>query len=413
MNYLVYSRGSEPFCPQPLAAGLTFVVWRPSLRRPIAPTMGNQTLFWMLFHYFQIFRNREYAVLFIKDGERIIHRSCVVPTYFRWPFMKPQDLQISSTWTDPDYRNRGLATSALMEVLRVWALPGRTFWYVTREDNKNSISVCERGGFTLEALAKRTYFLGSRVLGKLSPRDHAQSISGWYRDYYERLGPDRNDLRLNKGVLMQILAMSASVVRAIRAYELPVSTSRVLDVGCGSGANLFQVLMLGFRPQNVTGIDIIPERIEEAKAAYPQADWVVGNAGEMAFPDAHFDLVFEFTMFATIPDDALSAQIARQMIRVCKPGAYLMLVDWRTHKPNDVNYLALTRSRLNGLFEIGRKTELVGIYNGALIPPVGRTLSTYFPSLYFLVSSFFPFLVGQVVYLLRKKAAYTAISSRI
>lgn len=122
----------------------------------------------------------------------------------------------------------------------------------------------------------------------------------------------------------------------------------------------------------------------------------------MAFESGGFDLVFESTMFATLPDDTVRSAIASEMVRVCRPGGYLVLVDWRTPKPGDPNYKALTQRELRKLFTIGNDTALGGIFKGALIPPVGRFLSKYASWLYFPVAKFFPFLVGQVVYVLKK-----------
>lgn len=230
----------------------------------------------------------------------------------------------------------------------------------------------------------------------------------WYQNCYRKGGADRNDLRLNPGVLFQTLAMEASVVRASRIMRHDPETALVLDVGCGGAAGLYQLLRLGYMPEKITGMDILPERIAHAKRLYPQCRFIEGDASRMEFADGAFDLIHESTMFATLPDDDLSAAIAREMVRVCKPDGYLLLVDWRTPKPRDPNYKALTRRRLDKLFAVGTKTQLVKAFRGALVPPLGRFLSKRLPSSYFAVAAVVPFLVGQVAYLLKKNPSQVA-----
>lgn len=229
------------------------------------------------------------------------------------------------------------------------------------------------------------------------------AVKDWYSSYYAKSGAERNSLLNNPGVLFQILAMEAAVVRALRSIKRDITTFKILDVGCGAGGNTYQFLRVGVKPSNFTGIDIFQERAAVAKEIYPNSKWVVGDASHMAFPDNNFDIVSEFTMFATLPDDSLSSKIAAEMIRVCKPEGFLLLVDWRTTKPLDPSYSALTQTRLRKLFFSSDKVELVGTYRGALIPPLGRFLSKYFPGAYFSISSLFPFLSAQVVYLVRKR----------
>ncbi|MBN2579210.1 MAG: class I SAM-dependent methyltransferase [Pirellulales bacterium] len=229
------------------------------------------------------------------------------------------------------------------------------------------------------------------------------STQQWYEDYYRKKGADRNDLRTNRGVLFQTLASEASLVRAAAAIRHDPAAALVLDVGCGGGGDLFQLLRLGYQPENIVGIDILTERLDKAKLLYPQMRFIQGDASRMDFADDSFDLLFESGMFATLPDDALSAAIAREMVRVCKTGGYLLLVDWRTPKPSDPNYKALSRRRLAELFAVGRGVEIVKICRGALVPPLGRFLSRWLPSAYFATAAVFPFLVGQVSYVLKKQ----------
>jgi SAM-dependent methyltransferase/glycosyltransferase involved in cell wall biosynthesis len=245
----------------------------------------------------------------------------------------------------------------------------------------------------LERLAKKPG-------GKLMERQAFQQ--DWYRRYYMKVGQNRNSLRLNPGVLFQTLAMEASVVRALGSRDHDPQTAHVLDVGCGGGGDIYQLLRVGYAPALITGIEIQAERLDGAKKLYPHIRWMDGDATQMAFETGSYDLVFESTMFATLPDDLVRSAIASEMVRVCRPGGYLVLVDWRTPKPGDSNYKALAQRELRKLFAIGRDTALAGVFKGALVPPVGRFLSKYASWLYFPVAKLFPFLVGQVVYVLKK-----------
>ncbi|MFZ3115918.1 MAG: class I SAM-dependent methyltransferase [Syntrophales bacterium] len=170
------------------------------------------------------------------------------------------------------------------------------------------------------------------------------------------------------------------------------------------GGDIFQLLRVGYDLSNMTGIDIQEERLAGARKLYPQGQFLHTDATRMSFKNGRFDLVFESTMLATLPNDRERIAIAAEMIRVCKSGGYLLFMDWRTPKLGDPNYKALTRKELYSLFFVGSATRLLGIYKGALIPPVGRFLSKRAPCLYFIVATFFPLLVGQVAYVLMKES---------
>lgn len=230
-----------------------------------------------------------------------------------------------------------------------------------------------------------------------------QAQNKFYREYYTRAGDNRNDIRGNPGVLFQTLASERSVVCALREISHDSATAKVLDVGCGSGGGLFQFLRVGYHPENITAIDVQCDRLEAGKRIYPSISFLNSDASAMGFPGASFDLVYESTMFATLADDAVCSQIASEMLRVCRTGGYILLVDWRTPNPWGKSYKALTKNRVKRLFRIGAHSELVCTCPGAMVPPVGRFISAYFPSMYFFVSALFPLLVGQVAYLLRKK----------
>lgn len=224
----------------------------------------------------------------------------------------------------------------------------------------------------------------------------------WYRQYNSRFGRERNDLLRNPGMLFQEMAYDACVIRAIRATGVNPRETSVLEVGCGGGASLHNFMRLGFVPEKLHGVDILEERIHDANKRYPNIEFRREDASRLSYQDASFDLVFESTMFTTLPDDELAGRIASEIIRVTRSGGWILLCDWRYDKPGHPEYRALSKSRLARLFGKKGTCRQVTLTHGALVPPLGRFLSAWAPSIYFLVSGVFPFLVGQVTVVLRK-----------
>lgn len=141
-------------------------LWRPT-RGQLAPRGLSLFPFavWSGLYYARVLANRDYAILLVRAGAHIVHRSCVFPGYFRFPFMEPDDLQVGDTWTAPSCRGRGLAKYALSEVIRRLGRPKRRFWYLVDSDNLSSIRVAEHVGFRCIGEGRRTHRYGLRILG--------------------------------------------------------------------------------------------------------------------------------------------------------------------------------------------------------------------------------------------------------
>ncbi|HEX6573445.1 MAG TPA: class I SAM-dependent methyltransferase [Gemmatimonadaceae bacterium] len=226
-----------------------------------------------------------------------------------------------------------------------------------------------------------------------------------YDEYYKRHGSDRNDLLSNPEVLFQTFAIDRANISALRTLDLDRSTAKVLDVGCGAGSSLFQFVRLGFNAQNLTGVDNSAERIEEARHVLPTVTFHAASAESLPFEDSTFDLVFESTMLGTLESQSLLQSIAREMIRVCKSGGYIMLADWRYSKKGSGVKTAISKSFIERTFKVGETTRIVSQTRGALVPPVGRRLSRIAPSLYFLAQTFIPPAAAQVTTVLCKSGA--------
>ena len=101
---------------------------------------------------------------------------------------------------------------------------------------------------------------------------------------------------------------------------------KVLDVACGTGNLSLPAARLG---ANVTGVDIAPNLLEQAraKAAAEGLDikFDEGDAEALPYGDASFDAVVTMygAMFAPRPE-----LVAAELKRVCKPGGLIAMANW-------------------------------------------------------------------------------------
>lgn len=100
---------------------------------------------------------------------------------------------------------------------------------------------------------------------------------------------------------------------------------KILDVGCGAG---FFSILLAKSGYNVTGIDLTPAMIEEAKLlAQSQncnAIFTVMDAEALAFTDNSFDAVIARNVTWNLPHPDVAY---KQWLRVLKPGGLLLNYD--------------------------------------------------------------------------------------
>ena len=145
--------------------------------------------------------------------------------------------------------------------------------------------------------------------GTVAEMTDGERIREVYRSYEEQ-GRDRLwDLR-NRGFAR--LSRDRDLrLRDLLARSLPGGSASLLDVGCGNGSLLASV---GQRWPDVrlAGLDLQPERIEEARANAPDAQLVVGSADALPFEDRAFDVVSAITLMSSLPTDRLESDTAER-----------------------------------------------------------------------------------------------------
>ena len=166
-------------------------------------------------------------------------------------------------------------------------------------------------------------------------------------------------------------------------FQLPLSQCRVLDVGCGRGGLLDWFYERGVKPENLYGIDLLPHRIRAARETFPAFTFLEGNAEQLAFPDACFDLVSVFTMFSSILDVAMAKNVAQNIARILTSRGAVVWYDMRYPNPWNPTIRAMTKSRIRELFP----TFALQLESSTLLPPVAHQLGRLTDRTYPLLAS--------------------------
>jgi len=121
--------------------------WNPGLSNFIPPNSPFSYLYFWFMHYLKLFKNPHYCAYVIYKEEVPISSLVCIPSLYRWPFMKPKDLQIKNVFTHQEFRGNGYAYLIIRHAIRDIGLERRSFWYMTDEDNIPSQKLCKKIGF--------------------------------------------------------------------------------------------------------------------------------------------------------------------------------------------------------------------------------------------------------------------------
>lgn len=206
------------------------------------------------------------------------------------------------------------------------------------------------------------------------------------REAYARRREGRQDIYsfLNPSHVLLIQERDSKMLAMLSRYGVQsLEEKRILEIGCGTGYLLRAFLQWGAQPENLFGIDLLQERIENARKLCPSGVRLdCGNARTLAFPEASFDLVLQSTVFTSILDPGMRQQVAREMLRVLRPGGVALWYDFFVDNPQNPDVRGVRRSEICKLFP-GCEIHLRRI---TLAPPIVRLVGHYSPLVYLLLS---------------------------
>jgi len=155
-----------------------------------------------------------------------------------------------------------------------------------------------------------------RVTPAPPDREHRRTPSGWHQEDWESYDHVADAYAR---VSARRSAPAAADLVSIAGVE---AGHRVLDVGTGTGVAAGEALGAG---ATVVGIDPAPKMLAHARAAHPEAAYVIGEALDLPFRPWSFDrvignfVVLHFTRYETALFD---------MARVLREGGVMALSSW-------------------------------------------------------------------------------------
>ncbi len=150
-------------------------------------------------------------------------------------------------------------------------------------------------------------------------------------------------------------------------------TSRILDVGCGTGANLRRLPQFG----HVTAVDFSPDALQFCRSSLASCDSPLAtcdlccaDAGRLPFAEATFDVVTALDLVEHLADDVGGL---REFARVLRPAGMLVVsvpayqVLWSDFDVLSHHYRRYGRRELAGkLAQAGFRVEKLSHFNTLL-----------------------------------------------
>ena len=168
-----------------------------------------------------------------------------------------------------------------------------------------------------------------------------------------------------------------SLFRKARITSL--SDKTILEIGCGRGDKIFDLIQMGFDPKNIAGNELMSDNLTLARERLPAVIRLYnGDARGVPIGEESIDFVYQSMVFSSILDDDFQNQLAQSMWRWVKPGGGVLWYDFTYSNPNNNDVRGVSISRVKELFPDGKITAK----RVTLAPPISRRVTRIHPSLY-------------------------------
>ncbi|MEM3112424.1 MAG: class I SAM-dependent methyltransferase [Candidatus Anstonellales archaeon] len=163
------------------------------------------------------------------------------------------------------------------------------------------------------------------------------------------------------------------ILNILKTRGKALKDMRILDVGCGAGGELRNFIRYGALPENLYGIDLLPDRIELAKRLSPNINFICDDASNLPYDNESFDIVMQFTVFTSILDNDMKLKIASEMLPVLKPDGIIIWYDYFVDNPKNPDVKGIKKKEIYKLFP----NCDIHLKRITLAPPIARLVAPY------------------------------------
>lgn len=195
--------------------------------------------------------------------------------------------------------------------------------------------------------------------------DHADDYSEEIDKTLNKFGTDHDLFTRHKSWL---------IIRELKALEKEPSKLTLLDVGCGIGKIH---PLIGPSLGSVIGTDISAPSLEVARAANPGIQYRDYDGDTLPIENSSVDVTLAICVFHHVPPTRW-AQMAKEMLRVLKPGGLAMIIEHNPFNPLtrrivntcplDADAVLLSARELSSLFRGAGSRRVVSRYIVSLPP---------------------------------------------
>jgi len=212
-------------------------------------------------------------------------------------------------------------------------------------------------------------------MSRIADSDETRAV---HERYARRLPHDPRYSLLNAAAMMAWQERQRAMLRLFSQLGFTdLSALTLTEVGSGEGGNLLDFLRMGFMPEHLAGIELLPARHEAARQRLPAAlTLTLGDATRIA--PASADIVFQSTVFSSLLDDAFQQRLAVAMWAAVKPGGGVLWYDFTVDNPRNPDVRGVPLRRVRALFPQARlRAQRI-----TLAPPIARAVTGLHPALY-------------------------------
>lgn len=175
----------------------------------------------------------------------------------------------------------------------------------------------------------------------------------------------------NNAQLFLLQTRERLLLELLKQHQLhDLAQAVILDLGCGDGNHLLHLTHYGAGPANLFGVDLLPDRLQEAARKTSHLGLAQADGGHLPFPKGRFDLIFQFTVFSSILDTNLKRQVSSEMLRVLRARGSIVWYDFWANNPSNPHVKGISPAEIKSLFP----NCIFDFHRVTLAPPLARRI---------------------------------------